>query len=175
MDRIALVRGARLSLLLDGVRKPLRCGPEALRRSIPSRARQLLAKPTPPYSCRMNDDRPVRGELQQEIMRVLWARQSASVEEVRDAIPESRRGGYNSVQTVLNRLVDRGLVKRIRSGRAYVYSAAVSEADYLSTSMNNLLSGASAGARQAALSSLAESLPEAEFEAVRKQFARKRG
>lgn len=135
----------------------------------------VVSQADAPYSCRMNDGRPVRGELQQEIMRVLWGTQSASVEGVRDAIPESRRGGYNTVQTVLNRLVDRGLVKRIRSGRAYVYSAAVSEADYLSTSMNNLLSGASAGARQAALSSLAETLPEAEFEAVRKQFARKRG
>ncbi len=123
----------------------------------------------------MNDSQPVRGELQQEIMRALWATPSASVEEVRAAIPESRRSGYNTVQTVLNRLAERGLVKRIRNGRAFSYSAAVSEADYLSTSMDNLLSGASAEVRQAALANLAGRLPEAEFETLRKQFGRKRG
>ena len=103
-------------------------------------------------------------------MRVLWATPSASVEEVRAAIPESRRGGYNTVQTVLNRLTERGLVSRIRNGRAFSYSAAVSEADYLSKSMDNLLSGASTEARQAALTNLAELLPDAEFDALRRQF-----
>ena len=122
----------------------------------------------------MNDGPPVRGELQQEIMRVLWATPGASVDEVRGAIPESRRGGYNTVQTVLNRLVDRGLAKRIRSGRAFSYSAAVTEADYLSESMDDLLSGASTAARQTALASLAERLPEEEFEALRRRFIRRR-
>lgn len=108
-------------------------------------------------------------------MRVLWNTQSASVEGVRAAIPEARRGGYNTVQTVLNRLTERGLVKRARNGKAFSYSAAVSEADYLSTSMNSLLSGASAEARQAALANLAETLPPAEFETLRRRLGRKSG
>jgi predicted transcriptional regulator len=123
----------------------------------------------------MSEGQPVRGELQQEIMRVLWHTPSASVEAVRAAIPESRRSGYNTVQTVLNRLADRGLVNRIRNGRAFSYSAAVSEADYLSKSMDNLLSGASTEARQAALANLAELLPDAEFDALRRRLGRKRG
>lgn len=121
----------------------------------------------------MSHDQPVRGELQQEIMRVLWATPSASVDGVRAAIPESR--GYNTVQTVLNRLTERGLVTRERKGKAFSYSAAVSEADYLSKSMNSLLSGASAGARQTALANLAETLPPAEFEALRRRLGRKSG
>lgn len=107
-------------------------------------------------------------------MRVLWASPGASVDQVRAAIPEAKRGGYNTVQTVLNRLVDRGLAKRIRDGRAFSYSAAVTEADYLSESMDDLLSGASTAARQAAVASLAERLPEEEFEALRKRFIRRR-
>ena len=122
----------------------------------------------------MSDGRPVRGELQQEIMRVLWATANASVEDVRAGIPEAKRGGYNSVQTVLNRLVERGLVARVRNGRAFSYSAAVSESDYLSKSMGNLLSEASPGARQTALASLADVLPEAEFEALRARFRRRK-
>lgn len=122
----------------------------------------------------MNADQSVRGELQQEIMRVLWDIPSASVDEVRTAIPRPRRGGYNSVQTVLNRLTDRGLVKRVRDGRAYRYSAAVSEADYLSESVEGLLSRASTAARHAAIANLAGQLSESDFEEVRSQLRSKR-
>jgi predicted transcriptional regulator len=122
----------------------------------------------------MSRSEPVRGELQQEILRVLWATPSASVEEVRGALPKSRRGVYNTVQTVLNRLADRGLVNRSRDGRAIRYSAAISEADYLSRSMGSLLSGATPEGRLAALANLAEQLPESELDALRKR-KRKRG
>lgn len=107
-------------------------------------------------------------------MRVLWDVSSASVDEVREAIPSSRRGGYNSVQTVLNRLTDRGLVKRVRNGRAYRYSAAVAEAEYLSESVEGLLSRASTAARHAAIANLAGQLSEADFENVLGQLRSKR-
>lgn len=107
-------------------------------------------------------------------MRVLWATPTASVEEVRGALPKARRGAYNTVQTVLNRLADRGLVSRKREGRAIRYSAAISEADYLSSSMGSLLSGATPEGRLAALANLAEQLPQSELDALRKS-KRKRG
>ncbi len=46
-------------------------------------------------------------------------------------LPEARRGAYTTAQTVLNRLVDRGLVSRRREGRAFRYSATITEADYV--------------------------------------------
>lgn len=121
----------------------------------------------------MSQSEPVRGELQQEIMRVLWASSAASVEDVRRALPKSRQGAYNTVQTVLNRLAERGLVTRARDGRALRYTAAISEADYLSSSMDSLLSEATPEGRRAALANLAELLPESELEVLRKK--RKRG
>jgi predicted transcriptional regulator len=62
------------------------------------------------------------------------------------------------VQTVLNRLAEGGLLRRVREGRGFVYEPQVSEAEYLSGSIRRTLSGASSGARQAALASIISGL-----------------
>lgn len=58
------------------------------------------------------------------------------------------------MQTVLNRLAERGLLSREKAGRGFVYRPDVSEADYVSRTIERALSGASAEARQAALAQL---------------------
>jgi predicted transcriptional regulator len=115
----------------------------------------------------------MRGELQQEVMKVLWAREGpATVDEVRVSLPKAKRGAYTTVQTVLNRLADRGLLGRERRGRAILYSARISEAAYVSQSLDQLLAGASDDARKGALALLAERLEPDELAALR---GRKRG
>lgn len=114
----------------------------------------------------MADTDPIRGDLQQEIMKILWAADSASVEEVRIGLPDGRRGAYTTVQTVLNRLADRGLVRRNRQGKAIRYEAAISETDYVAGSLQRTLEGASDAARLSALTNLVEKLPAGEFEAI---------
>jgi len=110
---------------------------------------------------------PIRGELQREVMRILWRIGDGSVEDVRGSLPRGRRGAYTTVQTVLNRLVERGLAVRRRNGRAYRYSARISEADHVSGSLREALEGASEEARRSALASLAEQLPPEDLEALR--------
>lgn len=114
----------------------------------------------------MRDD-PIQGELQQHIMRVLWRTDGAGVEEVRRALPDAHRGAYTTVQTVLNRLADRGLLRRERIGNAIRYSATVSEGDYLANSLSRSLAGASKEARQAAIASLVGDLKEGELAEIR--------
>lgn len=99
-------------------------------------------------------------------MRVLWRADDASVDEVRRALPKAKRGAYTTVQTVLNRLADRGLLRRTRSGRTIRYTAAVSEADYLAKSLNRSLAGASRQARHAALASLVGNLEPEELDEI---------
>lgn len=101
-------------------------------------------------------------------MRVIWASdQALGVEQVRSALPAARRGAYTTVQTVLNRLADRGLLSRRRVGNAIRYSAALSEADYLTGSLSRSLAGASKKARQAALASLVGGLDRRELREIR--------
>ncbi len=96
----------------------------------------------------------IQGELQLAIMRVMWRLEEASVEEVSQALPRSQRGAYTTTQTVLNRLAERGLLERARHGKTIRYTPRVKEADYLSRSLQDTLSKASPGARQAALTRL---------------------
>jgi predicted transcriptional regulator len=120
---------------------------------------------------------PIQGELQERIMRVLWRKEEAGVEEVRRALPKRHRGAYTTVQTVLNRLADRGLLNRRQVGKAIRYSPAISEADYVTGSLTRSLAGASEEARRTALASLVGDLRRgelAEIRALARKIERKR-
>lgn len=97
---------------------------------------------------------PLQGELQSLVMAALWRLDGGTVEQVRSALPVERRGAYTTVQTVLNRLVDRGLVTREKAGRGHVFTPRFPESEYLSRTITHALSGASGAARQAALASI---------------------
>ena len=111
---------------------------------------------------------PIQGELQAQVMSALWRLGTGTVEQVRSALPPRYRGAYNTVQTVLNRLTDRGLLARSRAGRGFVYRPKVTEAEYLSRTMRHAMAGASAEARQAALAELLGSLSASEASEVRR-------
>jgi BlaI family penicillinase repressor len=111
------------------------------------------------------------GALQQELMRVLWRRGPGTVDEVRAALPKKSRGAYTTIQTVLNRLSERGLLERKRRGTAIVYTPRLSEAEYLERSLSQALAEASSEARQAALAGLVGGLDERELKEIRARRA----
>ena len=102
------------------------------------------------------------GELQAEIMTVLWRLEAGTVEQVRRALPSRYRGAYTTVQTVLNRLTERGFLTRKREGQAFVYRPKITEAQYLSCTIQDTLASASPDARQAVLAQLVSGLAESE-------------
>jgi predicted transcriptional regulator len=120
----------------------------------------------------MADVTPISGELQTQIMSVVWRLGGGTVEHVRAGLPPRYRGAYNTIQTVLNRLAERGLLSRHKAGNAFEYRARLSESEYLSRSISHTLAGASLDARQAALARLIGGLDDEELSALRK-LARK--
>ncbi len=102
----------------------------------------------------MIDSPAIQGELQSQVMAALWRVGSGTVEQIRQELPPRYQGAYNTVQTVLNRLAERGLLDRAREGRGFVYRPRLSEAEYLSGSIRRTLAGASSSARQAALANI---------------------
>lgn len=65
-------------------------------------------------------------QLEQEVMDVLWRLERASVREIHEAIPESRRGAYTTIQTILARLEEKGAVRRVRKiGNAFILEPAI--------------------------------------------------
>ena len=121
---------------------------------------------------------PIHGELQVQIMAALWRLEAGTVEEIRTALPKRYRGAYTTVQTVLNRLADRGLLTRRKQGNSFVYVPSLTEAEYLSKSIAQTLSGASSEARQVALAQLVGGLERTELTALQrlaKEIDRQRG
>lgn len=119
----------------------------------------------------------LKGPLQLEVMHALWRLKRGSVEEVRGALQSRHRGAYTTIQTVLNRLAERGLLRRERKGNVIFYAPRVSEADYYSRSLRRTLSQASADARRAALAHAFGALEPGELneiEALAQQVAEKR-
>ncbi|MEV4419345.1 BlaI/MecI/CopY family transcriptional regulator [Patulibacter sp. NPDC049589] len=114
-------------------------------------------------------DGAIQGELQEQIMIVLWHNGEGTVEHVRAGLPARHRSAYSTVQTVLNRLVDRGLLSRERRGKTFIYTAKVTEGQYLSRSIERTLAGASLEARQAALAQLIGTIDTDELSALQEQ------
>jgi predicted transcriptional regulator len=100
----------------------------------------------------------LRGNLQAEVMRIVWELGDATVDDVRAAQPRSRRAAYTTIQTVMNRLLERGLLERRRRSKAFVYRAKYDESELVARSLRERLAGASADARTPALLSLIEGL-----------------
>jgi predicted transcriptional regulator len=111
-------------------------------------------------------DFDIRGDLQDEVMRIVWALGEATVDDVRAAQPRRSRCAYNTIQTVLNRLHDRDLLTRERRGKAFVYKAAYAESELVARSIGDRLEGASRDARREALLHLVEGLEPEELDDV---------
>jgi predicted transcriptional regulator len=64
------------------------------------------------------------GWREQEIMKILWTRGSASVLEVTQSLSSAL--AYTTVMTTLDRLFKKGLLQREKKDRAFIYSATLS-------------------------------------------------
>jgi len=73
-------------------------------------------------------DRETTGltKLELQIMQVIWKLGTSSVKDVQEGLEQPL--AYTTVQTMLNILERKGKLRRKLRGRAYVYSATVTEA-----------------------------------------------
>lgn len=115
---------------------------------------------------RDGQDIALRGDLQEQIMGALWRLGEATVDDVRATQPARRRSAYTTIQTVLNRLTERGLLERERRGLAFVYRPRYDEAAYLAETISRRLAGATPAARRAALVNLVGDLDPGELDEV---------
>lgn len=84
-----------------------------------------------------------RGEM--EVARVLWELGSATVRQVHEAFPNSRRIDFATVQTYLRRLEAKGYVQGRRAGRARVYTAKVKPRTVIRETIDDLVDRLFAG------------------------------
>ena len=70
------------------------------------------------------------GELEQQIMNILWACKNCSARDILKQLQKKRTLAYTTVATILQRLYDKGLVKRKEATSGYMYSPKLSKESY---------------------------------------------
>ena len=64
--------------------------------------------------------------LELQLMDILWRLGEAAVREVQEAIPDKKRPAYTTVQTILNRMEEKGAVRKTRKiGNAWIFQPAI--------------------------------------------------
>ncbi len=91
-------------------------------------------------------------KLELKIMQVIWRRGQCTVGAVQEELEPPL--AYTTVQTMLNILERKGKLKRELQGRAYVYSAAITEAKALGQGVRDLVDRMFGGSSEALVMSL---------------------
>lgn len=84
------------------------------------------------------------GQLEAVVMQRLWDwDRPASVRDVVDDLHRERTIAYTTVMTVLDNLHTKGLVRREKHGRAYLYTAVMSRESYTAGMLSDVLAQSS--------------------------------
>lgn len=86
----------------------------------------MPAEPTP---------QPTKPEL--EILKLLWRRKAMNARAIADDLTEPLGWSYSTLRTVLERMVDKGLLKRKAGDGANVYSAAIGKVALIGRMIND--------------------------------------
>jgi predicted transcriptional regulator len=118
------------------------------------------------------------GDLEADVLGVLWERGRASVQEVKDALAPGRKLAYTTVMTVMSRLATKGMLERRKEGRAFFYTPAASRekvAGSLLRSMVNQLYDGATGRAVAQLLQNDAKVDDAELQRLEQLIRSKRG
>jgi predicted transcriptional regulator len=79
-------------------------------------------------------------EVEQHLMEVLWTKGRATVAEVLEALTKRPKPAFNTVQTTLRILEQKGYVQHEEAGRAFVYHPIIDRAAVSRAAVKQLLS-----------------------------------
>ncbi|MBU7005721.1 BlaI/MecI/CopY family transcriptional regulator [Phosphitispora fastidiosa] len=102
----------------------------------------------------------VLGDLEAEVMKIMWQKEKATVREVHEHLFLTRELAYTTVMTIMSRLADKKLLNKEPKGNAFVYSPAVSEAQFASMVAGEVLDGLMEDFAEPALSHMVDRLTE---------------
>jgi predicted transcriptional regulator len=94
-------------------------------------------------------------KLELQLMQVIWRQGASTVGAVQEGLKQEL--AYTTVQTMLNILERKGKLKRQLEGRAYVYSATVTEAKASSHAVRDLIDRMFGGSSEELVMSLIKS------------------
>lgn len=79
------------------------------------------------------------GELEADIMSIVWKLGNASVKDVFEELYPDKRLAYTTIMTVMSRLANKNVLKQDRSGTAYIYTPNVSQEEMANSMIGHVV------------------------------------
>jgi predicted transcriptional regulator len=80
------------------------------------------------------------GELEKQVLQYLWETEVADAKQVYAYFEKRRGGSLNTIQSTLDRLFKKGLLKRDKQGHAFQYQAAIERDTFIGQLIKGLTS-----------------------------------
>ncbi len=100
------------------------------------------------------------GSLEAQVMDRVWSRRTATVREMVDDLARTRQLAYTTVMTIMTRLHEKGLLRRSRDGKTYVYRPALSRQQFRARLSRDIVRGLVAEFGDVALAQFVAALDE---------------
>lgn len=81
----------------------------------------------------------ILGELETRIMEIVWEKEEVTVRQVYEKLQDERDLAYTTVMTVMSRLAEKGLLKRMKAGAAFVYRPVSSRKEFTESTVKKIM------------------------------------
>ena len=95
--------------------------------------------------------------LELDCMNTLWPIGEGTVREIRDLLAARLPRAYTTIMTIMDRLARKGVVERVKAGRAYVYRPRLTAEDARAQALGQVLESFFGGSQEALLAQLGKS------------------
>lgn len=82
---------------------------------------------------------PAISEAEYQVMKIIWANAPISTNEVINLLSKISSWSPKTIQTLLSRLVKKGVLNYTKQSRTFIYTFQVNEEDYLAQESNSFL------------------------------------
>ena len=83
--------------------------------------------------------KPSISPAETEVLRLVWEKEEATVQQVYEALPSDRKVTYVTVATLLRRLEEKGYLKHQLKGKAFIYAATTKKEDVIKRTIGDLV------------------------------------
>lgn len=108
------------------------------------------------------------GPLEAKIMEILWDGSEMVIKDVQQKLEREKKVSFNTVMTVMNRLVDKGIITKRTEGRVSLYKPVLSKSDFLESQSKELTHELIEEFGSVAVSHMLDALEEADQELIYK-------
>ena len=81
------------------------------------------------------------GPLEQEVMNCVWQQKSCTARDILQHLSQNKKIAYNTIQTVMTRLVEKGLLERELQGKTHLYTSKSKKENIIKSAISQSMSG----------------------------------